>query len=136
MGERTFLIFWIGFVALKLTINNSSQLRQFTVININEKSDLISVYRSELDKRNEYLSKNILIFNKNYNKWEPIKPCWWRSVLPRSRDKTDPCPTGSDTKPITTSGTTPREDTGEEPNLKSIEHIPRSITCMILFKLS
>ena len=75
MGERTFLIFWIGFVALKLTINNSSQLRQFTVININGKSDLISVFRSELDKRNEYLSKNILIFNKNYNKWEPIKPC-------------------------------------------------------------
>ena len=75
MGERTFLIFSIDVVALKLTINNSSQLRQFTVININGKSDLISVFRSELDKRNEYLSKNILIFNKNYNKWEPIKPC-------------------------------------------------------------
>jgi len=41
--------------------------------------------------------------------------------LPRSKDKTDLFQTGTDTKPITTSDTTPREDTGEEPNLKSID---------------
>jgi hypothetical protein len=36
--------------------------------------------------------------------------------LPKSKDKTDPFQTGSDTKPITKSDTTPKEDTGEEPN--------------------
>jgi len=41
--------------------------------------------------------------------------------LPRSKDKIDHFQTGTDTKPITTLDTTPKEDIGEEPNLKSID---------------
>jgi hypothetical protein len=46
--------------------------------------------------------------------------------LPKSKDKTDLFQTGSDIKQITKLDTTPKEDTGEEPNLKYIDQI-----CMI-----
>ena len=45
-----------------------------------------------------------------------IKHCLWRKGLLKSRDKTDPFPTGSDINQITRSDITPKEDTGEEPN--------------------
>ena len=46
----------------------------------------------------------------------PTKAFWSRRDLPRSRDKTDPSPTGSDTKPRTPSDIMLSEDTGEEQN--------------------
>jgi len=46
----------------------------------------------------------------------PSRPCWWRRDSPKSSDRTDHFPIGSDTKPIIRSDTTQREDTGEEQN--------------------
>ena len=51
----------------------------------------------------------------------PIKLYSRRRDLERNKDKIDHYQTGSDTRLITRSGTTPGEDIGEEQNLKSID---------------
>ena len=45
-----------------------------------------------------------------------------RSDSPRPKNKTDPFPTGLDTKKTTRSDTMPREETGESPSSASIDH--------------
>ncbi len=64
-----------------------------------------------------------LIYNIYIHTWVQTRPFSWRKDSPRSRDKTDLSPTGSDIKLTTRSDTTPREDTGEEPNSKFIDHL-------------
>ena len=49
-------------------------------------------------------------------KWEHIKAYSWKNVSPKSKDKTDPFPTGSATKLTTPSDTTLSVDIGEEQN--------------------
>jgi len=44
------------------------------------------------------------------------RPFFRSADLPRSKDKIDPSPTGSATKPITKLGITPSVDIGEEQN--------------------
>merc|ERR1712174_172264 len=68
---------------------------------------------------------------KNNNKKKP-KRC-----LPKPKSKTDPCPSGSDLRPVTRSDTTLRGDTGREPSWVCKSSFWRGILyCQYQFDLS
>merc|ERR1712157_419485 len=70
-------------------------------------------------------------------KWLPTNLSRSKRCSPKPKSKTDPCPSGSDLRPVTRSDTTLRGDTGREPSWACKSSFWRGILyCQYQFDLS
>merc|ERR1712151_942729 len=77
--------------------------------------------------------------NKKTKKWLPTNLSRSKRCSPKPKSKTDLCPSGSDSRPVTRSDTTLRGDTGREPSwvckyrvFGEVHYVNISLFCQII----